>query len=112
MTYGELFKSDKEGLDLLSANKPFEVTKFKTITIAGMFVGKPWVIAQVEYNDFRLWWAIAKANNIRTPMILRDSFRVTNNKYTDNIITDFYLNRQIIIPAISDVLDYINQIKG
>lgn len=113
MKYGELFKSDKNGLDFLSAREPFTFTSAVTIKIPMMFVGKPWVIAQVQYGDFRLWWAIAKANGIRTPMIMRDSFRASeNNSYTDNLITDFYLGRAIIIPSMADVNNYINKIKG
>jgi len=113
MTYGELFKSDSNGLDLLSARDAFTYTSFNTIKIPQMLVGKPWVIAQVQYGDFRLWWAIVKANNIRVPMIMRDSFRVSaNNSYTNNIITDFYLGRDIILPSIVDINTYIDKIKG
>jgi len=111
MTYGDLFASDSNGLDFLSAPDKFNISSVKTLVITQQIVGKPWVIAQLEYSDFRLWWAIAKANNVRIPMIMRDTFRVREGKpNVDNIITDLYLGRKIIIPSINDINSYIQQI--
>ena len=113
MNYGSLFKSDINGLDLLSASLPLIPKKWLTFyTIKQEHVGKPWVIAQVVYNDYRLWWALMKANNLRIGMITRDSFRVTNNPYTDNIITDFSLGREIGIPSMDDINNYIATINN
>lgn len=111
MNYGDLFTSDKEGLDLLSSPDSFQITSSKVITITQELVGKPWVIAQLHYSNFRLWWAIAKANNARIPMVLRDTFRIRDGKpNVDNIITDFYLGRKIILPSLSDINNYIIKI--
>jgi len=111
MNYGDLFISDTNGLDLLSAPDEFYISVIKTLTITHQLVGKPWVIAQLEYSDFRLWWAIAKVNNVRIPMVMRDTFRVREGKpNVDNIITDFYLGRKIIIPSINDINNYIEKI--
>jgi hypothetical protein len=109
MNYGDLFISDKEGLDLLSAPDEFELSSLNVITITHELVGKPWVIAQLQYSDFRLWWAIAKANNVRIPMIMRDTFRIRTGKpNVDNIITDLYLGRVIVIPSLRDINNYVN----
>ena len=107
MNYGDLFTSDSSGLDLLSAPDTFKITSSKIYTINQQTVGKPWVIAQLEYSDFRLWWAIAKVNNARICMVMRDTFRIREGKpAVDNIITDFYLGKQIIVPSLRDVLEY------
>jgi hypothetical protein len=111
MNYGDIFVSDSQGLDFLSAPDKFDIQHSKIYSITQQFVGKPWVIAQVEYSDFSLWWAIAKANNVRIPMIMRDTFRVREGKpNVDNIITDFYLGRKIIIPSLTDINKYIEKI--
>lgn len=108
MNYGDLFLSDKEGLDLLSAPDKFELSSLNVITITHALVGKPWVIAQLQYSDFRLWWAIAKANNVRIPMVMRDTFRIRQGKpNVDNIITDLYLGRRIVIPSLTDINEYV-----
>ncbi len=109
MNYGDLFLSDKEGLDLLSAPYPLETTSGTTLTITHQLVGKPWVISQLQYSDMRYWWAIAKANNVRIPMIMRDTFRIRTGKpNVDNIITDLYLGRVIVIPSLRDINNYVN----
>jgi hypothetical protein len=111
MNYGDIFTSDANGIDFLSATDAFKITSYKIYTISLNIVGKPWVIAQLEYSDFRLWWAIAKANGVRIPMVMRDTFRVRVGKpNVDNIITDFYLGRKIIIPSLNDINNYIGQI--
>lgn len=114
MKYGDLFKSDTNGIDLLSASAPFKVTKWITqYTIKQEHVGKPWIIAQAIYGDYRLWWALMKANNLRIGYVTRDTFRVRdNNHYSDNIVTDFYLGRVIGIPSIDDVNNYISSVNG
>lgn len=113
MLYGELFKFEDGSLDLLSATDEFTLTSYKTITIPQHFVGKPWALAEVEYGDFRLWWAIVKANKMRIPMVMRDTFRIRDNKpNVDNIITDFYVNRKIIVPSYVDINNYITKVQG
>lgn len=113
MNYGDLFVYDKEGLDLLSSPDTFELRSLNVLTITQQLVGKPWVIAQIQYSDFRLWWAIAKANNVRIPMVMRDTFRIRQGKpNVDNIITDLYLGRRIVIPSISDINEYILKVTG
>lgn len=108
MNYGDLFLFDNGSLDLLSAPDTLEVSSTDMLTITHALVGKPWVIAQLQYSDFRLWWAIAKANNVRIPMVMRDTFRVRQGKpNVDNIITDLYLGRRIVIPSISDINEYV-----
>lgn len=112
MNYGDLFTTDTNGLDFLSAPDKMQLSSIKTVTITHQMVGKPWVIAQLYYSDFRLWWAIAKANNVRVPMVMRDCFRIRNNNpVVDNIITDFYLGRKIIIPSQIDVNNYILKLQ-
>jgi len=114
MNYGDLFVYDKGSLDLLSAPDAFEVRSSTILTITQELVGKPWVIAQLQYSDFRLWWAIAKANNIRIPMVMRDTFRIRQGKpNVDNIITDLHLGKRIVIPSIADINAYIIKVtKG
>lgn len=113
MNYGDIFKSDSNGLDFLSATDKFEINGYKVTSIPQNMVGKPWVMAEVEYGDFRLWWAIMKANGLRIPMIQRDTFRVREGKpNTDNIITDFYVGRRIILPSINDINAYVNKVTG
>jgi hypothetical protein len=111
-TYGNLFATDSDGLDLLSAPDDMIINNPRVYTITRPVVGRPWVIAQLEYNDFRLWWAIAKANKFRVPMLLRDTFRIRkNNLETDNIITDFYQGRMIILPSIEDINAYVLRVQ-
>lgn len=113
MNYGDLFKSDSAGLDLLSASSEIPLNTFSYMTITEQLVGKPWVIAELQYSNFKLWWAIAKANKVRVPMIMRDTFRIRSGKpNVDNIITDFYLGRVIIIPSIQDINEYISTLNG
>lgn len=110
--YGDLFSFDRAGIDLLSAPDTIKLTGYKITKIPQHMVGKPWVMAQIEYGDFRLWWAIIKVNHMRIPMILRDTFRVREGKpNVDNIITDFYLNREIVLPTIDDINEYIGRMK-
>lgn len=113
MKYGDIFNYDKYGVDLLSASTRFNPTaSMKTVKISQEYAGKPWIIAEALYNDHRLWWAIAKVNNIRLPFICRDSFRINeDNSYSNNIITDFYYGRVIYIPTISDINAYVNKVK-
>lgn len=114
MKYGDLFKSDINGIDLVSASIPFEVKKWLTFyTIKQEHVGKPWVVAQAVYGDYRLWWVLMKANNLRIGFITRDTFRVRgNNRYSDNIVTDFSLGKVVGIPSIDDVNNYISKVNS
>ncbi len=114
MNYGDLFIFGDGAMDLLSAPDTFEVSSSVIHTITQELVGKPWVIAQLQYSDFRLWWAIVKANNVRIPMVMRDTFRIRQGKpNVDNIITDLHLGRKIVIPSISDINEYVIKVtKG
>jgi len=114
MTYGDLFLFDNGSLDLLSAPDEMKLSSANTLTITQELVGKPWIIAQLQYSDFRLWWAIVKANNVRIPMVMRDTFRIRQGKpNVDNIITDLYLGRKIVIPSLTDINEYaIKVTKG
>lgn len=114
MNYGNIFIFGNGSLDLLSAPDTLNISSAKVLTITQELVGKPWVIAQLQYSDFRLWWAIVKANNVRIPMVMRDTFRIRQGKpNVDNIITDLYLGRRIVIPSISDINEYVMKVtKG
>lgn len=114
MKYGDLFKTDINGVDFLSASKPFTVTKWLTFyTIRQEHVGRPWVVAEAVYGDYRLWWALMKANNLRIGFVTRDTFRIRNNNhYSDNIVTDFSLGAVIGIPSINDINQYVSSLNS
>jgi hypothetical protein len=115
MNYGDIFTfdNDTKSINFLSAREPFRPTNFKTMKVPIEYVGKPWVFAYVYYGNHSLWWAIAKANDLRMPLLLRDVFRVRyGHVATDNIVTDFYLNRTIIVPSIEDIEEYVAKISN
>ena len=117
MNYSNSFASNSQGIDYLSENE--DISKyliaggFSCYEIPENFAGKPWVFCQIKYKDYKYWYALCKFNNIRLPYLCRTSFRLDKeNPYQNNIITDFYEGRLIVVPIKSVLDEYMSNTES